>query len=272
MYHTICQKCGASNREDAVVCIQCGTKLAHPERRAWARLRASGVPQMFLMAPVRFGKWLFIKAKTLVLALLFLLVLGGLLLFFLLFVPFSWPDYPMPQPVPENDAELKNQLMVLREKGGTIACDPERMRQLGNILIFGPARGKPRPGAKKGEAAPAAPDRNKGYFSALKEGDNHFIFVLYMRLYDKLPMRLAAKFEAARDQEGKLLLESCRVGNLPVSCPLLRRAAEKMLASWNPGQRFLTVIDRIEQGNMVLRSGAREDTLTLKVRPAPRDR
>ena len=84
MYETICQKCGASNRTDAVVCIRCGTRLEHPERKAGARLAASGIPQMFLMAPVRLAVWAAKKIKILVLTLAFLIVFGGGLLFFLL--------------------------------------------------------------------------------------------------------------------------------------------------------------------------------------------
>lgn len=271
MYHVICQKCGASNREDAVVCIQCGTRLEHPERRMGARIWASGVPQMFLAAPVRLTKWILKKLKTLVVVAVSALVLGVVVLFFGLFAPFSWPDYPMPQPENDDDTELKNQMFILREKGGSFRADPSRMRQLGNLLIFNPDFGKRKPLLlKKDAASRPAPDREKGYFSAYKEGDNHFIFALYMKLHGKLPMRLVAEFEAARDQEGKLLLHGCRVGNLPVPYPLLSMAVAKMLGSWHAGQQFVSVCDRLEQAKMDLRSGTREDTLTVTVRPASR--
>jgi len=267
MHETICQKCGASNRTDAVVCIRCGTRLAHPERSVGARLISSGIPQMFLMAPVRLAAWAAKKIKILVLTLAFLIFFGGGLLFFLLFVPFSWPDYPMPQPV-QDDHQVKNDLAVLLGRGGTVRGTPGELRTLGNLLIFDPDHGRvrlPVPGQK---AAPRRePDREKGYFSALQEGDNHFVFVLYMKWRGKLPLRLALEYEAVRDKNGVLELQSCKVGNLFVPRSLLRKAAEKMLAEWNPHQQLLTSFDRLEKGNMELRSNVREETLVLTVRP-----
>ena len=268
MYETICQKCGASNRVDAVVCLRCGTKLAHPERSAGARLRASGLPQMFLMAPVRFAVWAGKKIKTLLVTLTLLLVVGGLLMFFLLFVPFSWPDYPMPQPVSEEDNAVRSNMAVLLGRGGTIRGTSGDLRVLGNLLIFDPGYGKKKIFRNKEETAAGGPDRSKGYFSAIKEGDNHFIFVLYMKWRDKLPLRLALEFEAERDKEGILELQSCKVGNLFVPRSLFRKAAEKMLAEWNPKQQLLAAFDRLEKGSMELRSNTREETLILTVRPA----
>lgn len=268
MYETICQKCGASNRTDAVVCSQCGTRLEHRERRVGARLAASGVPRMILTAPVRFAAWLGKKGWFLLKVLFFLLVIGGSLLFFLLFVPLSWPDYPMPQP--ERDArKTQRDLAVLSGVGGAVRCNTGELRTLGNLLIFEPERGgRMMLGRRTGKnAVKRTADREKGYFSAIKEGDNRFIFALYMRWRGKLPMRLALEYEALRDKDGVLVLQSCKFGNLFVPRTLFRRAAEKMLGEWNPRQRLLTVFDRLEKGCMELRSNSREETLVLTVRP-----
>jgi hypothetical protein len=94
--------------------------------------------------------------------------------------------------------------------------------------------------------------------------------ILFQKFDNKLPFRLQAVFIARREKNGKLELEKCRLGNLPVPASILRKAAEKMLTRWNPDQQFLSVFDRITQGEMQLLTSGKEDTITLQIRAAKR--
>lgn len=263
MHQTICQKCGESNRLEAVVCAKCGVKLAHSEQKIGARLKRSGLMQSIVSSPWRLTKWLFRKAKIVIVTLLFLLIIGGGGLYFFLFVPMSWGDYPMPQPVGE-DKTIVNSLQILRQSGGIFAATPQQLRQLGNLLIFDPYY-RTRLSRPQKETEARQPDRDRGYFSFSKLPHDQFGMVLYQKIFGKLPFRLAVVFTARREQKGLLELEYCRIGNLPVPASLLRMVAEQMLDSWNPDQQFLAAFDRIVKGEMELQVRGREDKITLQV-------
>ena len=263
MRQTICQKCGTVNHGNAIVCTECGVKLAHSERKAVARMKNSMFVQTIASAPGRLMKWIFKKIKLVVMTLLVLLIGGGGLLYFFLFVPLSWQDYPMPQPVPADDTEFKVRLQLLRKNGGIFAADPLTIRQLGNMLIFNPAFGQYRAG--KNKDALREPDRNNGYFSFIKMPHDQFGMILYQKINQKLPFRLMVVFTARRGQNGLLELESCRIGNLPVPAFILRMAAEIMLNNWNPDQQFMAAFDRIQKGEMELQLNGKEEKITLTV-------
>lgn len=263
MHQTICQKCGTVNHGNAIVCTECGVKLAHPERKAAARLKNSHLVQSLLAAPGNLLRWIFKKIKLIVITLLFLLIGGGGLLYFFLFVPLSWQDYPMPQPIPADDTEFKGRLQLLCKNGGIFAADPLTIRQLGNTLIFNPSFGQYRWGKKAAQVREA--DRNNGYFSFIKMPHDQFGMILYQKIDQKLPFRLMVVFTARRSKNGLLELESCRIGNLPVPAFILRKAAEKMLNNWNPDQQFMAAFDRIQKGEMELQLNGKEEKITLTV-------
>ena len=267
MHQTICQKCGAANHADAIVCLRCGVKLAHPEWSVGARMKKSGLFRSLVSAPGRLLKWTFKKIITIVLAALFLTVFCCGLLYFLLFVPLSWEQAPMPQPVSSENKDFKRQLQIMKQTGGTLSAEPLLIRQLGNALIFDPSPGAIR---KKNAPPPRTPDINKGYFSFIKLPHDQFSMILFQKFDNKLPFRLQAVFIARREKNGLLELEKCRLGNLPVPAFVLRMAAEKMLTQWNPDQQFLAVFDRITKGEMQLQSNGQENKITMQIQAAKR--
>lgn len=267
MHHTICQKCGTSNPANAIVCLKCGTKLAHRERSIGARMKNSGLVQSIVSSPGRLIKWTFKKIKAILVALFFLLVLGGGFLYFLLFVPLSWEDYPMPQPIQKDDKDFVNSLHIMRKNGGIFSADPLLIRQLGNTLIFAPDYGTFR---RKNDQFQRTPDRNRGYFSFIKLPHDQFGMILFQKINGKLPFRMQVVFTARREKNGLLELEKCRLGNLPVPASILRIAAEKMLNQWNPDQQFLAAFDRIAKGEMELQAKGKEDKIVLQVQAAER--
>lgn len=267
MHQTICQRCGASNQANAIVCSKCGTRLAHRERSVGARMVKSGLLRSIVSAPGRLIKWAFKKIKTTLLALFLLLVLGGGFLYFLLFVPLSWEDYPMPQPVQNDDKNMANLMHVMRKNGGIFPADAQLIRQLGNMLIFNPDYGTYR---RKSTDKQRTPDRDNGYFSFQKLPNDQFGMVLFQKIDGKLPFRLQVVFTARREKNGLLELDKCRIGNLPVPASILRMAARKTLTQWNPNQQFLAAFDRITKGEMELLVHGKEDKIVLLVQAAGR--
>ncbi|MBR4956587.1 MAG: zinc ribbon domain-containing protein [Lentisphaeria bacterium] len=267
MHQTICQECGASNQANAIVCSKCGTKLAHRERSVGARMVKSGLLRSIVSAPGRLLKWTFKKLKAVLIALFFLAILGGGFLYFLLFVPLSWEDYPMPQPIQKDDKEIVNLMHIMRKNGGIFQADPLLIRQLGNMLIFNPDYGTYR---RKNTDDQRTPDRDNGYFSFIKLPHDQFGMVLFQKINGKLPFRVQAVFIAKREKNGLLELDQCRIGNLPVPTSILRMVAKKMLTQWNPDQQFLAAFDRISKGEMELQVNGKEDKIVLLVKAAGR--
>lgn len=262
MYQTICQKCGAANHAQAIVCARCGVKLVHPELKPGAFMKRSGFVQSIVSAPGRFFKWMFRKVRTAVSMLFLLLLILGIGLYFFLFVPLSWGDYPMPA-AEANYQALMQPLQCLRLSGGIFEADSAAIRDLGNVLIFNPDLGKRR--FRQAPESLRRPDPVKGYFSFKKLPNDQFGMILYQRLYGKIPFCVMAVFTARRQQNGLLELTSCRIGNLPVPAKILRRAAEKILMQWNPDQQFLEAFDRILKAEMELRLDGNEEKITVVV-------
>lgn len=266
MHQTICQKCGKANLATAIVCVNCGTKLAHAERKLGARLKRSALIQSLVSAPGNFLKWLWHKFKVTAYVLFFTVVLGGGGLYFFLFVPLSWGEYPLPPPVQDEKKEFLKDLQKLRNTGGFFAADPKTMRQLGNTLIFDPDFGIRRPGKRGREpVVTRQPDMVHGYFSFVKMPHDRFGLVLFQKIHGKLPFRIMAVFEVRRELNGLLELEYCRIGNLPVSAGILRKVAERMVTAWNPDQKFFSALDRIGKAEMELRHDGRDDKISLYI-------
>ena len=258
MHQTNCQKCGTANRTDAIVCTECGTKLDHRERSTFSRIRKSQLGQSVTEAPGRLFKWTFRRITTLLITVFFTAGIGIGCLYFLLFLPLTWDQYPKSSAIYPDDPEVRQQIYVLCSAGGMFSAGVENLRTLGQIMIFNPTGETPLPEKKKTK------DDEK-YFSIVKLPHDRFGLVLYQKYYGVLPFRLMAVFAAKREKNGQLQLDSCRMGNLPVSPGILRQAAERMLADWNPNQQFLKAFDRIYRGEMDLNHKGGDDKIRLYI-------
>ncbi len=122
----ICQQCGAVNATEAVVCAACGTRLEHPERRWYNRLRDSALFQRLRTAPIRAAKTLSRRIWTIVLVLAILLVMGVGVVCFGLFCSVGWEEFPEPGNLNEKESLVADAFVdaVVEGRGGVLTYTP----------------------------------------------------------------------------------------------------------------------------------------------------
>ena len=150
-HQVICQQCGAVNATEAVVCAACGTRLEHPERQWFNRMRDSEGFRRLRTAPVRAAKTLTRRLWTVfvVLAILLVLVLG--VVCFGLFGSVGWEEFPEPAGLSEEETRLADAFVdaVVEGRGGIFTFTPAV------ILTFVLIRKRRR----RGKSPSAAPGR-----------------------------------------------------------------------------------------------------------------
>lgn len=270
MRETICQKCHAANKKEAVVCNSCGTRLDHAEDTAFARLKESGFFGTLAALPFRIIKFLVKKIYWVLSIVLGTILIGGSLLLIFIFAPLSWPDYKNP---PQSDitAMAAQASLTELETQGTARLTIDTAIRLGNDFLT--AKPKKQSNKPAPAPAPAAPDdwisklKISGHFSALKSGDDQYEFTLVGKINDKLPWRLVARFEADREKEGSFLPNGYRFGSVPIPRIIYLRLLRRIVPMINPDQQLLPWLARIHNAKMDLRNG-RDGEFHLDVEPA----
>ena len=297
-HQVICQQCGAVNATEAVVCAACGTKLEHPERRWYNRLRDSALFNRLRTAPVRGARILTRRLGTAVIVLAILLGLGGGILCFGLFGSVGWEEFPEPAALNEEESHMADAFVdaVVEGRGGTFSFTPAAATIVARRLLnYDPeeeaARKKPfrRPARTKKQgpvagseaAAPAdgleefAEDARKSIRNCrlsmgfVQSGDYRYILTISSRIGDMLPWRVMATFTAAPDGVGEWHLYGCRLGSWPVSAAFASDLARDIWREANPQEQLSKALDRIENCRMIAYQGVvRNGTFTVTLRAA----
>ncbi|MGE4565995.1 MAG: hypothetical protein AB7F32_14055 [Victivallaceae bacterium] len=268
MRETICQKCRASNKKEAVVCNSCGARLDHAEDTAFARLKESGFFGKLAALPFRIIKFLVKKIYWVLSIVLGTVLIGGSLLLIFMFAPLSWPDYKNP---PQSDitAMAAQTSLTELETQGTARLTIDTVIKLGNDFLTA----KPKKQSNKPAPPPAAPNdwisklKVSGQFSAIKSGDEQYEFTLVGKINEKLPWRLVARFEADREKEGIFLPNGYRFGSVPIPRIIYLRLLRRIVPMINADQQLLPWLARIHNAKMDLRNG-RNGEFYLSVEPS----
>lgn len=278
MRETICRKCRASNKTNAVVCFSCGAKLDHDEQKILNRLQESGVFRRIATAPVRLVRWLIEKIRIVAILSLIFGLLIALFGVFLLFAPVSWPETQNPGLSEDAQKELKTRLETLAKPAGApivLEWTPDMAAAAGNTLLNAPAPTRTKAAEKPAAAAPATPPASgagkavekaeqvleeaekafsgsKPVFSVIHQQDTRYLFTLSGKLYDRIPWRLVAEFEGDRAGNGKFEPIYFKFGNLRVSPARFMRLARWLCRSYNPHEQLTAAVERITGGSMRL--------------------
>lgn len=292
MRETICRKCRASNKTNAVVCFSCGAKLDHDEQKMLNKLQESGVFRRIATAPIRLVRWLIEKIKIVAILSLIFGLLIALFGVFLLFAPISWPETKNGGLAEDAQKELNAKLETLVKPAGTpIALEftPDMAAAAGNTLLNAPPPADAKAAAKPAAAAPPAASGaekavekaeqvleeaekaisgSKPVFSVMHQQDTRYVFTLSGKLYDRIPWRLVAEFEGDRAGNGKFETIHYKFGNLRVSQARFMRLARWLCRSFNPHEQLTAVLERITGGSMRLASNP-EYWFTVEFTPLP---
>ena len=284
-HQVICQQCGAVNATEAVVCAACGTRLEHPERQWFNRMRDSEGFQRLRTAPVRAAKTLTRRLWTVfvVLAILLVLVLG--VVCFGLFGSVGWEEFPEPAGLSEEETRLADAFVdaVVEGRGGIFTFTPASATLVARRLLnYDPeaeaARKKPfrRPRPKKQETNPAAESESPVPEGGLEEwaedarksirncrlsmgfiqaGDYRYILTVSSKIGDALPWRIMATFTAAPDGEGSWHLSGCRLGSWPIGAKSAYKLAHDIWREANPQEQLSRAFRRIETCRMIANQG-----------------
>ena len=273
-HQVICQQCGAVNATEAVVCAACGTKLEHPERRWFNRMRDSAGFQRLRTAPVRAAKVFTRRLWTVVIVLAILLVLGGGVLCFGLFGSVGWEEFPEPAGLTEEETRMADAFVdaVVEGRGGVFTFTPAAATMVARRLLnYDPeaeaARKKPfrRPARAKKQDPVAEPESpvptggleewaedaresfrncrlNMGF---VQEGDYRYILTVSSKIGDMLPWRIMATFTAAPDGDGTWHLFGCRLGSWPIGAASAYKLARDIWREANPHEQLSRALRRI---------------------------
>ncbi len=267
MRETICQKCQAANKKEAVVCSSCGVKLDHAENTAFARLRESGFFGRLMSLPYRIAKFLLKKIYWVLSIVVVTVFFGSVLLVIFMFAPLSWPDY---KALPQSDVTARNAETALAELNGQgrARLTDATAAKLGNDFLSAP----PPWGRRQAEPAKKEQDdwisklKINGIFAVVKSGDERYEFTIVGKINEKLPWRLVARFEADREKDGIFLENGYRFGSVPIPRFLYMRLLRRAVPKINPNQQLLPWLARIRNAKMDLRDN-RHGEFYLEVEP-----
>ena len=299
----ICQQCGAVNATEAVVCAACGTRLEHPERLWYNRMRDSAWFQRLRNAPIRAARILSRRLGTIALVLAILLVLGVGVVGFGLFCSVGWEEFPEPGNLNEQESRMADAFVdaVVEGRGGSFSFTPASATVVARRLLnYDPeaeaARKKPfrraasRPVPKKQESEPVVEPESPLPTGALDEfaenaresfrncrlnmgfvqaGDYRYILTVSSRLGDKLPWRIMATFTAAPDGDGEWHFFSCQLGSWPISEKTAYKLSHDIWREANPQERLSMALRRIKTCRMISQQGiAQGGAFVVVLRPA----
>lgn len=250
MRQTTCQNCKAANKASAVVCFNCGTKLAHEERRLISRLRNRGILERIYTAPVRLAKYLFRKIKIVVSLFLVLFFLGVVLGIFMFHLPTNWPKYEEPRLGEEDQKRLESlfdAFAVPAAKDATLMMNLSFATAIGNRLLYLPAPGSKE--AKDGVLLRAGDEKRPIFYASKRRGD-HYIFMLSGEYRDKIPWRLAVECTVSREAGGAISVERYAYGNMSIPESLFFKLLDRFCRELNPNEKLTAAVRRIEAGRM----------------------
>ncbi len=273
MRETICQKCHAANKKEAVVCNSCGARLDHAEDTAFARLKESGFFGNLAALPFRVAKFLVKKIYWVLSIVLGIILIGGSLLLLFMFAPLSWPDYKNPPQSEITAIAAQTALSELDNQGNARLTIDAAIRLGNDFLTAKPKRQSNKPAPAP---APVSPDdwisklKINGQFAAIKSGDEQYEFTLVGKINGKLPWRLVARFEADREKDGLFQPNGYRFGSVPLPQFVYLRLLRLIAPMINPDQQLLPWLSRIHNAKMDLRNG-RNGEFFLQVEPVKKN-
>ncbi len=299
----ICQQCGAVNATEAVVCAACGTRLEHPERRWYNRLRDSALFQRLRTAPIRAAKTLSRRIWTIVLVLAILLVMGVGVVCFGLFCSVGWEEFPEPGNLNEQESRMADAFVdaVVEGRGGVFPFTPASATVVARrLLTYDPEaeaarkkpsrRSAPRPVPKKQEPEPEPEPESPLPAGGLEEfaesaresfrncrlnmgfvqaGDYRYILTVSSKIGDMLPWRIMATFTAAPDGDGEWHLSGCQLGSWTISAKSAYKLSHDIWREANPHEQLSAAIRRIKTCRMFSQQGVVQGgAFVVVLRPA----
>lgn len=290
-HQAICQKCGAANPGNAVVCTQCGVKLDHRERRLFNRMKADGTFARIAAWPGKMLRKIFRNVKVAVTVIGIFLIIIVTMLLMMLFLPIGWPEYQRCE-TPRNEEEQKRFAhaigTVVSPLPGEVYMDPYFASMLANHLIY--KSGDLRESLRKKRAyqlPPAVASQSKssgneklddahealmremqsGYCAVTFGNDNQFVMVFTGKFRGKMPWRILMKFEGIRAEDGRLSLRGFQIGNMPVPRSLAEGLAVKLMKNCAAGELLSFALNRIEGGTMrVSGNGQTNGDFTIRLK------
>lgn len=253
-----CQKCGAANKEDAIVCRQCGTKLDHREFARALSSMTGAMSRNLVRKPVKKIKK---TGKLLWHLFIFLLVLLGFAAAAAavsLFDKPMWPDYPEKVELSDDERKEIGKIYAESQKNSENYLNILEIGRLGNYLLYDEKGERAVLHAGEGRWYSALADGGTVNFNARRKGDT-FEFVFYGRLKHDIPYRLRFVFDAVRSDDGKLKLYHVTLGSLP----LWGADAEELFRDFTgllgkQGKRLYADYERVVAPRMMLHAKAND--------------
>ncbi len=256
-----CQECGAANKDDAVVCRQCGVKLNHREISRAFESAAETAGKVLVRKPVKAIK----KTGRLVWrVVIFILVAVGFALAAAavsLFDKLMWPDYPEKVELTEADRKETGKIYTEFQKKPEKYLNILEINRIGNYLLYDAKGNKATLKAGAGKKWAWLLDGGTVNFNAKRRGDV-FEFVFYGRVKYNIPYRLRFVFDAVRPEDGKLKLYHATLGSLPLWGADAGKVFEDFTEMLGPqGKKIYQEFSRVRDARMMLHSRANDTIL-----------